>query len=125
MTKRTSIKRLPNRRGSALLLCTLAAAVLSVSAIAIIRSTQRGIVRVESQQAARQGRATTEGLLQRSIAILRTNPLTTGTIPDPAGPAGAYADLRAMSPTATQIQIFLYANSTIPAKSIVVDPTSL
>lgn len=114
-----------NRQGSALLLCTLAAAVLSMGGIAILRSTQRSIVRVESQQSARQGRAITEGLYQRSVAMLRQNPATIGTITDPAGSRTAYAELQMLSPSATRIRVFLYAGSSVPAKDSVVDPTTL
>lgn len=114
------------RHGSALLVCTLAAAVLSMASIAILRSSQRSIARVDALQNSSQGRCVTEGLFQRSVAILRTSPNTSGTIVDPSSSMpNARCELRQLSPTATQIQIFLYASSTIPAKDVVVDPTAL
>ncbi|MFK8112665.1 MAG: hypothetical protein AB8B91_10695 [Rubripirellula sp.] len=96
-----------------------------MSAIAILRSTKRGIARTDAQQSARAGRAITEGLYQRSIAILRTNPASSGTITDRAGSRDAFAEVRNLGPTATQIQVFLYAGSSIPAKDVIVDPTAL
>ena len=109
------------RRGSALLVCTLAAAVLSMAAIAIIRSSQRSIARVDALRTSGQGRCVADGLLQRSIAILRANPNTTGTISDPSnGTPDARSQLRQLSPTETQVQVFLYATSTTPAKDVVI-----
>ena len=109
------------RRGSALLVCTLAATVLSMAAIAIIRSSQRNIALVDSLRISSQGRCVAEGLFQRSIALLRLDPKTTGTVLDPAvGMPGARCDLRKLSPTTTQIQVFLYAGSITPAKDVVV-----
>lgn len=113
-------------RGAALLVCTLAAAVLSMAAIAILRSSKRGIERIDAVQVSSTSRAVSEGLLQRSIAILRVNPNTIGTITDANnGMQSARSELRQISPTATQIQVFLYPGSTVPAQDVVVDPTTL
>lgn len=118
--------RTRQRRGSALLVCTLAAAILSMAAIAILRSSQRNIARVDALETSSRGRFVSEGLYQRSIALLRLNPNTTGTIVDPGnGMPEARCELRQLSPSATQIQVFLYAASTVPAKDVVVDPTTL
>jgi type II secretory pathway component PulK len=115
-----------SRRGAALLVCTLAAAVLSMAAIAILRSSKRAIERVDAVQVSSASRAVSEGLLQRSIAILRVNPNATGSVTDPNnGMSSARAELRQLSPTATQVQVFLYPGSTVPAEDIVVDPTAL
>ena len=114
------------RNASALLLCTLAAAVLSMAAIAILRSGQRGIARVEARRTSSAGQHVAAGLLQRSVAILRVNPATTGNIVDPGnGMPGAYSELQSLSPSATRIRVFLYAASTTPAIETVVDPTTL
>lgn len=122
----TNKRSASNRRGSALLVCTLAAAVLSMAAIAIIRSSQRSMGRVDSLRASCQGRCVAEGLYQRAVAILRVNPNTTGTIVDPGAPLlGARCELRQLSANATRIQVFLYAGSATPAKDTVVDPTTI
>lgn len=114
------------RSASALLLCTLAAAVLSMAAIAILRSGQRGVARVEARRSSSTAQHTAAGLLQRSIAVLRINPATTGNIVDPGnGLPGAYSELQRLSPTATRIRVFLYVAATTPAIETVVDPTSL
>ncbi len=67
-------KRSKSRRGSALLLCTLAATLLSMSALVIIRSNRISIAQTHSQHAAVWGRHTAESLVQRSIAQLREDP---------------------------------------------------
>jgi type II secretory pathway component PulK len=122
----TNNRKTANRRGSALLVCTLAAAVLSMAAIAILRSSQRSIARVDSLRGSCHGRCVAEGLFQRAVAILRTNPNTTGTIVDPnTGMPGARCELRQVSVNATLIRVFLYVGSTTPAKNSVVDPTTI
>ena len=97
-----------------------------MAAIAILRSSQRHIAQVDAQRKSLQGRFVAEGLYQRSIAMLRLDPNTTGTIIDSgSGVPAARCELRRLSPTATQIQVFLYAASATPAKDIIVDPTAL
>ena len=109
------------RRGSALLVCTLAATVLSMAAIAIIRSSKRNIARVDAVRTTAQGRCVADGLFQRSIAMLRIDPNTTGSFSDAGnGMPDARVDLRQLSANQTQIQVFLYAASTVPAKDVVV-----
>lgn len=114
------------RRGSALVVCTLAAAALSMAAIAIVRSGQHSIARVRARQSSDSGRHVAEGLTQRAISLLRNDPATSGTVIDPGSPiAGAWCELTTLSPTATQIRVYLYTGSSIPATDIVVDPTAL
>ena len=115
-----------SRRGSALLVCTLAAAVLSLAAIAILRSSRHHITRTDASRTSIQGHHVTDGLVQRSIAILRADPNAAGTFVDPNVPiANAYSELTQLSPTATRIQVYLYAGSTTPAFDQVVDPSTL
>lgn len=128
MPNRTANRRVPpnQRTGSALLVATLAAAVLSMAGIAIIRSSQRSIARVDALRTTTQGRCVAEGLVQRAIATLRIDPNRTGAITDPSSLLpNANCQLRQLSPTATQIEVFLYAGSSTPVKDIVVDPTTL
>ncbi len=115
-----------HRRGSALLLCTLAIAVISMASIAVLRSSQRGIARVDGVRNARQGEQIADGLVQRATAMLRLNPAFAGTLPLPrSAPSGTRVELTSLSPTATRIQIFLYDRATIPARDLVVDPIAL
>lgn len=114
------------RRGSALVVCTIATAALSLAAIAIVRSGTRSIARLESLRSTDAGRHVAAGLTQRAIATLRNDPSASGTIIDPGnGMADATCQMTTLSPSATQIRVFLYAGSTIPASDLVIDPTSL
>lgn len=117
-------RRRTKRHGSALLICTIATAFVSLASIAILRSNQRGISRVDAIRVSRQGRHAADGLVQRSIAALRVNPNRAGTIVDPAV-ADARAELQRQSPNATRIQVFLFAAATVAARDLVVDPTAL
>jgi hypothetical protein len=114
------------RRGSALLICTLAIAVISLASVAIVRSNQRGIANIDGIRASRQARHNADGLIQRSIATIRVAPTTVGTLPLPTMfPPDARVELTRLSPSATQIHVFLYDPSTIPARALVVDPSAL
>lgn len=62
------------RRGSAILLCFLAMAVVSVASITIARSHRRLNIRRSVTQSSVQGRLIAEGLTQRQIAYQRTHP---------------------------------------------------
>jgi hypothetical protein len=114
------------RRGSALLLCTLAIAVVSLASIAVLRSNLRGIARVDALRNGRQARQLADGWVQRSTAMLRLNPTFAGSLPLPGtAPAGTRVQLTPLSPNATRIQVFLYSRATTPARDLVVDPTAL
>jgi len=118
--------RKDRRRGSALLLCTLAIAVLSMASIAILRSNQRGIATVDGIRTSRQARYAADGMVQRAIAAIRLNPTISGQLPlSKSAPPGARVELSPTSGTATQIQVFLYARAATPARTLTVDPTSL
>lgn len=115
-----------HRRGSALLICTLAATVLSMASIAILRSNRREVARVEARRAASQARVVAQGLVQRSIAMLRDDAKLSGVIADKDSPLpDAYVELRPISADATLIQVYLYAGSRIPAVEKIVDPAKL
>jgi hypothetical protein len=116
----------PCRRGSALLLCTLAIAVISLASIAIVRSNQRGIANIDGIRASRQARYNADGMVQRSIATIRIAPTTVGSLPLPTMfPPDARVELTPLSPNATRIRVYLYDPSTIPARDLVVDPSAL
>ena len=114
------------RRGSAILLCTLAAAILSFSAIAILRSSRHQIAKTDAHRSGLQGHHVSDGLVQRCVAVLRANPNATGQVVDPSSPlANAYGELTQLSPTQTEIRVYLYAGSTTPAFDRIVDPNTL
>ena len=115
-----------SRRGSALLLCTLATVVLSLSAIAILRSHTSEIGQTEAMESSVRGRFVAGGLLQRSVAQLRVDRKFSGTIIDrSSGSPDAFAQITPLTPAATRIEIYLYAGSRVPAVNKVVDPARL
>jgi len=120
-----------SRRGSALLICTLAITVLSMASIAILRANQRGIVNVDGTRASRQARHAADGMVHRAIAAIRLNPTINGPLPLPRSSmpsslaSGARVELNAISGTATQIQVYLYDRAATPARDLIVDPTNL
>ncbi len=114
------------RRGSALLLCTLAAVVISIASIAILRSNQRGIATLSGTRVSRQARATSAGLVQRAYAALRLDTNLAGSLPLPKSyRSGERLELTKLSPSATQIEVYLYGSAKIPAKVVIVDPGKL
>jgi hypothetical protein len=114
------------RRGSALLLCTLAATVISLAAIAIVRSNQHQLATVQGMRAARQARCTADGMLQRAYATIRLDQNFTGLIPlAKSNFPEARVEVRALSATATQVDIYLYKQAKQPARTVVVDPVKL
>ena len=121
-----AIKTSRHRNGSALLVCTLAAFALSIASIAILRSSRRHIARVDALRSAAVGRCVSEGLVQRSIASLRVNPALTGTLIDPKSPLrGARCELRQLTASSAQIQVYLYPTSSVPAKVLIVNHADL
>ncbi|TWT83536.1 hypothetical protein CA13_50010 [Planctomycetes bacterium CA13] len=111
-------KRAKCRSGSALLLCTLVAAVLSMSAITILRSSEVAIARVDAERCAVQGRHAAEGLLQRAVAQLELNPNLSGIIVDPDSPfQSAYCVVQPIDKTHISVSAYLYKGSTMPAVS--------
>ena len=122
----TLSNRMSQKRGSTLLLCTLATAVISTASIAILRSSQRQIARLDAQTSTTRGRTISDGLTQRAIAILRVDPNANGVISDPdLDNPDARCQLTRLSGNATQIQVFLYRSSTTPAADVIVDPAAL
>ena len=115
-----------NRKGSALLLCTLAAAMLSMAAVGIIRGSRRAIARTDSLNASTEGRLVADGLFQRAIAHMRNDPAPNIVLTDSNSPLpSATCQLRTLSPTAVEVTVFLYAGATVPARQTIVDPTTL
>lgn len=115
-----------SRRASALLLCTLAIAVVSAASVAILRSNQRGNATLGGTRVARQARQTADGMLQRAYAAIRLDPKLTGTISLPKSyGSGERLELKSLSPTATQIEVYLYAKAKKPARIVMVDPDQL
>ncbi|MEM9364891.1 MAG: hypothetical protein AAGD07_02770 [Planctomycetota bacterium] len=71
------------RRGSALVLCMLAVAVMSLSAIAIVRNQQRASLRARSVRDRAMGQAVADGLMHRHVALVRNSGGFVPVNPDP------------------------------------------
>ncbi len=107
-----------SRRGSAMLLCFLAIAVVSVASIAMARSHRRLNVRRSVMQSTTQGRLVADGLVNREIAYQR---LVAGVGVAPAdrslrklpGFEQAAINLTAIDPTAQTIgvDVMLYSGA--------------
>lgn len=113
-----------------LLLGTLAAVMLSLSSIAIIKSHSRRIAMTQAEQSSAQARLTSRGLLQRCVAIIQADPLFAGVVTDrdlaiPGAFVGAFAQVTAVDPSTTRIEVYLYSTAPVPSDVRVVDPTSL
>lgn len=122
----TRIKRRSNRRGSAILICALATAVLSMATIAIVRSQQHAVRRVDAARASVTAKMTADGLMQRAVAMLRTNPALATTFNDPhVRNSSAFVVVQPLSSDESRVSVFLYAGSTVPAVSRVINVTSL
>lgn len=122
----TSLKRYRSRRGSALLICTLAAAVLSMATVAILRSQQHAVRRVDAARASLSAKMTADGLMQRAVAMLRANPTLATTFNDQRfRNSPAFVVVQPLSIDTSRVSVFLYAGSTVPAASRVINVTSL
>ena len=114
------------RSGSALLLCTLAAAVLSMSAIAMLRSSKLAIARVDAQRTAVQARHIGDGLVQQAIAQLKNDSNFEGEIfaSGTAMPT-ARAVVKRPSKKEAMLYVFLYEKSVTSAKEVLIDVEEL
>ncbi|GAA4467563.1 hypothetical protein [Novipirellula rosea] len=114
------------RSGSALLLCTLAAAVLSMSAIAILRSSKLAIARVDARRTAIQGRHIADGLVQQAIAQLKSDADFEGEIfaTDSAMPT-ARVVVKQPGKKEAMLSVFLYERSAVAAKEVSIDVDEL
>lgn len=119
---RMNTKRNRNRRGSALLICTLAAAVLSMATIAILRSQQHAVRRVDAARASLSAKMTADGLMQRAVALLRTDPSLATTFNDRRfRNSPAFVVVQPLSVDESRVSVYLYAGSTVPAVSRVIN----
>ncbi|WP_218933858.1 hypothetical protein [Rubripirellula lacrimiformis] len=114
------------RQGSALLICTLAATVLSMATLAIVRSQQLAIARIDATRTSLSGQATADGLMQRTIAMLRVDPTLQGQYQDTrVKGAEPWIDVQPISSSETLVQIYLYKGSKIPIVRRMVNLKSL
>lgn len=126
MQYQTTLRTARCRQGSALLVCTLAVAVVGLSSIAILRSSQRHHASVDGIRASRQARYDADGMLQRAVAALRVDPNTSGSLPLGGTVApSARCELVRLSADAVRINCLMYDNASIPARELVVDPNAL
>ncbi len=123
---RSNLNQRRHRRGSALLVCTLAAAVLSMATLAILRSQQYSVRRVDAVRSSVSARMTSEGLTQRAIAMLRTDPkLTTKFKDERSKDSPAIVVVEPISADESRIDVYLYEGAQVPATSRIVNVTEL
>ena len=114
------------RKGSALLLCTLVTAVLSMSAIAILRSSQLAITRVESTRNSVAARHAADGFVQRAVSILKSNPTYTGKFAHKeSGFPNAFCETASVGTTQVAIRVYLYDTAKVPVIERVIDLAAL
>jgi hypothetical protein len=114
------------RRGTAMLLAMLTAAVVATAAIAVIRAVQRQSHATQRFEQTVRGDHEVRGLLEMTIAILRQNPAFSGEVRDKAaGSSEAYGIVSAAPNGDVFVDLYAFANAKIPAKSIQLDPSLL
>ena len=119
-------RRATSRRGSVLLLCTLATVMLSLAGIAILRTHKQHIAATHAAESSVEARMTTDGLMQRAIAQLRNDPHSPSLIQDKGSTMPeAFAKLQPISGTLSEVQVFLYQGSTTPALKRRIDTDTL
>jgi len=117
-----------HRRGSALLVCTFAAVALSLSSLAIIRSSRVAVLRVDSLRCHFETKHVAHGLVQNAIAHLQYDPnfhsnVVDTTLKKSSPYREAYCSV-VNDGTTANIAVFMYPGA--PAfHSIVVDPDDL
>lgn len=116
----------PSRKGSLLLLCTLAAVTLSLAGLAILQSHSRKLAMTKSTESSVHARMATDALMQQAIAQLRVDPTAKLMIVDKGSALpSAYGEVVPISKTQSQVSIFLYRDSKIPSLVKTIDMEKL
>lgn len=105
-----------------LLLCTIATVMLSMAGLSILHSHTRNLARTRSVEASTQSRLAAEGLMQRAVARIALDPAVRLTMTDPNSTLpNAFADIVPISADQSQVRIYLYQDSKIPALTRVIN----
>jgi hypothetical protein len=122
--KRRIAKR--HRRGAAILLAMLAAAIVATAAIAILQAGKRQSNLTRSKEDAMHGDCESRGLVELAIATLRKNPAYLGEVRDKNQKSSkAFAIVNPVDPSHIGINVYLYQGSLVPAQSIQIDRSLL
>ncbi|QDV61777.1 hypothetical protein [Crateriforma conspicua] len=114
--RQQSTLRYRHRQGGAVLLCTLAAAVLSISAIAILRAGTHQRGRIDSLRSAAQARQTAAGLIARAEAFVQQDTAFAGNVVDPTAMIpGSFAVVTNDGMGNVTIAAYLYPGATAAA----------
>ncbi len=109
-----------------MLLCMLAAVVISTAVIALVQLHRRSRVKIESRRSVVKATSETDGLYQRVITVIRNDPTYGGTVtPATKSAAGCYAVVKPVAASQTDISIYAYATAKAPLLARQVDPTAL
>jgi Tfp pilus assembly protein PilV len=109
-----------------LLLCTIATVMISMAGLSILHSHARNLARTQSIETSVQARLAAEGLMQRAIARLRMNPTAKLVIMDQGSALpSAYGEVVPVSETQSEVRIYLYQDSEVPAVVKTIDTAKL
>lgn len=117
-------KSWPRRRGAALLVCMMAAMVVALAAVALLRAQRRQAVETQMLAVTATERQAAYGLLQCGVARLRFDPGFQGTLTDPALGSQHRLVVQAMAPDRIELRVFL-GDAARPYQTLIVDPASL
>ena len=119
------IRRNRSRQGSVLLLCTLAAVVLSLAGLAILQSHSRNLAMTRSVESSMAARMASDGLMQRAIAQLRVDPNATLRVIDKnSSLPDAYGKIVPISATQSEVSIFLYKDAKVPSMKRIINTSN-
>lgn len=127
-TKPTKTQRrqaYPHRRGGVLLLCMLAAVVVSSGTIALVHLHRRSSQRIDARRCLMETNQESRGLYERVTTMIRNDPSFSGNVTSVTGTQSAYAVVTSLAPSQTNIRVYAYRSSTQPVMDVVVDPAQL
>ncbi|QDS91309.1 hypothetical protein FF011L_00380 [Roseimaritima multifibrata] len=113
------------RRGAALLICMLAAAAVSLSAMAILRSLHRSSLRTQSIESIAADRQVAMGIANAAVSQLKANPTLSGDLYYPSLSEDARVAVTRVSSKETLLTVWLFPAATQPAYIRTVDPSKL
>ncbi len=126
MSRSLSISTHRSRRGAALLLATLSAAIVATAAIAILHAGKRQTQATNALEETIRGEHVAHGMTELALATLRQNPGFLGVVQDKyLNNRDTYAVIGQNPPGTYIINVFLYAGTPVPAAKLEFDAAVL
>ena len=116
---------LTRRRGAALLICMLAAAAVSLSAMAIMRSLHRSALRTQSIESIAADRQLALGIANAAVAQLNGTSALPGNLSFPALSKEARVVITPVTLKEITLSVWLFPTATQPAYVCTVDISKL